>query len=74
MNSVHSKKVARPPCAPSRDPWARAGIEPRLEEVLADPLVHQVMRRDGVTDAALRGVIARAQARLWSSLCCRCAA
>jgi hypothetical protein len=74
MDPFQANKVSLPPCAPSRDPWARAGIEPRLEEVLADPLVHQVMRRDGVTEAALRGVVGRAQARLRSALCCRCAA
>jgi hypothetical protein len=74
MNPLQTKKATPPPCAPSRDPWARAGIEPRLEEVLADPLVHQVMRRDGVTEPALRGVIGRAQARLRSAPCCRCAA
>jgi hypothetical protein len=74
MDAFHTRKLRLPPCAPSRDPWARAGIEPRLEEVLADPLVHQVMRRDGVTEAALRGVIDRAQARRPSAFCCRCAA
>jgi hypothetical protein len=74
MDPFHSKKASLPLCAPSRDPWARAGIEPRLAEMLADPLVHQVMRRDGVTEAALRGVIGRAQARLRSAPCCRCAA
>jgi hypothetical protein len=74
MNPLHTRKVTPSPCAPSRDPWARAGIEPRLEEVLADSLVHQVMRCDGVTEAALRGGIGRAQTRLRSALCRRCAA
>ncbi len=72
---VHFRNiVTRPPCAASRDPWARAGIEPRLEDVLADPLVHQIMRYDQVTESALRSVIGRAQARLRSTACCRCAA
>jgi len=45
-------------------PWGRPGIEPPLREVLADPLVQAVMRRDGVSRAALESVIAHAQRRL----------
>jgi len=45
-------------------PWGKPGTEPPLCEVLADPLVHAVMRRDGVSRAALDSVIARAQRRL----------
>ena len=45
-------------------PWDCPGIEPALCEVLADPLVHAVMRRDGVSRAALESVIAGAQRRL----------
>jgi hypothetical protein len=45
-------------------PWGRPGSEPSLREVLADPLVHAVMRRDGVSRAALESVIAGAQRRL----------
>jgi hypothetical protein len=41
-----------------------AGCEPSLDEVLADPLVHLVMRRDGVTPQALCGVIADARVGL----------
>ena len=37
--------------------WQHAGIEPALADVLADPLVHLVMRRDGVSLAELRGVL-----------------
>jgi hypothetical protein len=58
---------------PAHD-WLRPGVEPLLGEVLADPLVHLVMRRDGVTQAQLRGVVARAQACLRGDPCCRCAA
>jgi hypothetical protein len=53
--------------------WSGNG-EPRLDEVLADPLVHLVMARDGVGLAELQAVIADAQRRLWSRLCCRIAA
>lgn len=66
--------VTLPRLAPSRDPWAKAGIEPRLEEVLADPVVHLVMRRDRVSERELRAVIERARARLSNAPCCCCAA
>ena len=65
---------ARPfelPPAPlcQRQPYGTAGSEPDLCEVLADPLVHLVMRRDGVTPAALKAVIVRARAKLGAGLC-----
>lgn len=53
--------------------WERAGTEPALADVLADPLVHLVLRRDGVSLAELRAVIARAQAALGVCLCRRAA-
>jgi len=40
------------------------GLEPRLSDVLNDPLIHAVMARDGVTEAELRSVICRAQRSL----------
>jgi hypothetical protein len=45
-------------------PWGRPGIEPTLRDVLADPLVHAVMRRDGVSVAALQSLIAQVGWRL----------
>lgn len=65
------------PTKPTANPaasWRSAGKEPRLSEVLNDPIVHQVMRRDGVSFAELAAVIAQAQATLWRGLCCDCAA
>ena len=53
--------------------WRTAGEEPDLAEVLADPLVHLVMRRDGVSFAQRVRVIAEARAALRECLC-RCAA
>ena len=44
-------------------PWSAGGCEPRLDEVLADPIVHQIMRRDGVAPDDLRTHIARVRAR-----------
>ena len=46
--------------------WREVGEEPALDEVLADPIVHLVMRRDGIEIAELRDVIARARAALIS--------
>ena len=37
--------------------WAEAGIEPKLDDMIADPLVRVVMRHGGVTDAELRGML-----------------
>ena len=59
---------------PIRDNDWPAGREPALDEVLADPLVHLVMRRDGVTQVALRRVVAEARAGLGYDRCrCRAA-
>ncbi|HKO10304.1 MAG TPA: hypothetical protein VJ487_21545 [Alphaproteobacteria bacterium] len=58
--------------APWHQAWREAGKEPGLREVLADPLVHLVMRRDGVTLSQLEAVLARAKER--RSLCCLSAA
>ena len=40
-----------------RGKWSEAGIEPKLDDVLADPLVRAVMRRDGVTSEELRSIL-----------------
>jgi hypothetical protein len=70
-------------------PWRCAGEEPHLEELYADPLLHLVMARDGVSEAVLREVVASAQAKLaarplpgawhaaiehWRGVCCSAAA
>jgi len=52
-----------------RQPYGVAGVEPDLCEMLADPLVHLVMRRDGVSPTALKAVILRARAKLGAGLC-----
>jgi len=48
---------------------AQAGIEPPLGEVLSDPLIHQIMRRDGVGMAELLRVITEARLGLRKRLC-----
>lgn len=47
-----------------REDWAHAGVEPRLEDLVNDPIVHLVMRRDDVARSDLLKVVARARAHL----------
>jgi hypothetical protein len=53
-------------------------VEPALVDLLADPVVHLVMRRDGVSMTELCNHIATARARLglarFGEGPCRCAA
>ena len=44
--------------------YAEGGIEPKLEELLRDPLTEAVMRRDGVSVASLRELINSTRKRL----------
>ena len=60
-------------CVAGEKRWRDAGTEPDLAEVLADPVVHLVMRRDGVSPCQLRQVIVEARKRLRGGLC-RCIA
>ncbi len=50
--------------AAKAQPWRFAGEEPALDELLADPLLHLVMKRDGVSEAALQAVIEAARVKL----------
>ena len=43
--------------------WAEAGIEPKLDDMIADPLVRVVMRHDGVSTEELRGMLEALRAR-----------
>ena len=70
--SNRSAHVPRFPHGP-HDLWRQAGIEPPLADVLRDPVVQAVMRRDGVTPDELLRVIAEAQAQLRRRLCRRAA-
>ena len=45
-------------------PYATAGIEPPLEELLDDPIAHLVMRRDGVEVADVWRWVHEARSRL----------
>jgi hypothetical protein len=44
--------------------WLEAGTEPALVDLLADPVVHAVMRRDSVTMTELCNHVAAARAQL----------
>ena len=58
--------------------WLEPDQEPALADLLADPVVHLVMRRDGVSMKELCNHIASARARLgfgrFGGGPCRCAA
>ncbi len=42
---------------PSRARWSEAGVEPNITDVLSDPIVHTLMRADGVHIADLLAII-----------------
>jgi len=52
------------PRPPRKEMYAEGGIEPKLEELLRDPLTEAVMRRDGVSVASLRELINSTRKRL----------
>lgn len=58
--------------------WLEAGKEPALADLLADPILHLVMRRDRLSMTELCNHIATARARLglarFGDGPCRCAA
>jgi hypothetical protein len=47
-------------------PWIVG--EPSLQELMGDPVVHAVLRRDGLSPQDLMGAIARARGRLSPAL------
>ncbi|HEY3918274.1 MAG TPA: hypothetical protein VGL83_10805 [Stellaceae bacterium] len=58
--------------------WLEPGDEPALGDLLADPVLHLVMRRDGVSMTELCNHISQARLRLgldrFRAGPCRCAA
>jgi len=59
-----------PPLKREHSGWRRRTLgEPRLEDILEDPILHLVMRRDGVTAQDLAAVIHNAQSFLRRRLC-----
>jgi hypothetical protein len=59
------------PCASAADFWQKAGIEPALDDLLNDPIVALVMRRDNVSQDALFAIVTQAQTALRRPLCRR---
>ena len=49
---------------PSKHRWATHGIEPDLHDLLADPVVELVMRRDGIVAGDVWAAVQRARSRL----------
>ncbi len=47
----------------AKQPWAKAGIEPGLHEVLADPIVVSLMKADRITRKEVLTASARVPAR-----------
>jgi hypothetical protein len=45
-------------------PYESAGIEPDFRDLLADPVLQAVMRRDGIDEDTIRAVVRGAQIRL----------
>jgi len=50
-----------------RDPWRQG--EPSLTEVMEDPIVHQLMSRDGLIPDEVWPMVLEAQSRLGRRLC-----
>ena len=44
--------------------WETAGTEPRLSELLADPILHLVLRRDRITLTQVEAAVRAARERL----------
>ncbi len=68
----HRPVPSVPPVVPAlsgraADPW-RSG-EPTLSEVMADPIVHLLMRRDGLTPGDVWPVLADARHALARGVC-----
>ena len=49
---------------PRNEPYAIAGVEPAIEEILSDPITCALMRRDGVSEGTLRSLLASMRASL----------
>ena len=41
--------------------WLQPGFEPSIDEMMSDPLVQAIMRRDGLSVEQVRGVVERAR-------------
>ena len=67
-------QFTRPAKFPKVQSWSEAGTEPKLADMLADPIVHLVMARDHLSRADVEKAVAYGQRLLRSRLCSLCAA
>jgi hypothetical protein len=44
--------------------WAGASAEPSIDDILSDPIVHLVLRRDGLTASAVKARLDSERRRL----------
>ena len=49
MNSRLSHQEQKKQAIKAAEVWRKPGIEPKLDDILSEPLVLMVMQRDGVT-------------------------
>ncbi|MFZ1416657.1 MAG: hypothetical protein WAS73_19090 [Defluviicoccus sp.] len=53
---------------PRNEPYAIAGVEPAIEEILSDPITCALMRRDGVSETTLRTLLTSMRTSLRGSV------
>lgn len=58
-NRVQTKQITNPD-----KPWHEPGIEPHLKDMLDDPIIQSVMKRDGVKREDVEKLIDHVRARL----------
>ena len=49
------------------DPWSNASDEPRLSDVLADPIIQMMMKTDGISQLVISDMVRSARQRLSGS-------
>ena len=54
-----ARMASRPTRRPTanRGPYADGGVEPPLDDLFADPVMHALMRSDGVSSGTLRDLV-----------------
>lgn len=60
---LNRKRMELPPESVCR--WERSGEEPSLEEMLFDPVVESVLKRDGLTREDVMAVMEAARLRVY---------
>lgn len=63
MTTFNSKMPARTASPKTVHAYSKAGIEPTIAEMLSEPIVRTLMKRDAVSDDTIARVIAEARAQ-----------